>query len=546
MAAVLACAVPSASQARPAGGSAVQEAWDEYARASRRPAAERDAARAALLRDPQAACRHIIDRVWPPSPRAADRLSPEQVRQAIQDLASPLWQTREKATSLLIAQGPDVLEILRSHRSDDVEVNARIELIAAAMKARPVEEPLAGAVTEFLVHHMDPNLIRQAARAAALRIRTEDDQRRGEFLAGPLVASLRCSPDPNDRDLAALVQARNPDSTLLREVLQGGLAGLVRAPAHWTAPPHDCEGALYRLLAPARPEAFLAAMDLVLPDDRLLGRLRDARPQVRDKALAAAIDKRLADEKTAGEEQPKLLAVLAKPQDDPAFEEALSRLTSGLFVFRGTQVVPPLVRAVQSQPEGRKAAAIRALANFRGSNSAMAAAEALWAWACGADKKAAEAAWEAVWLLHEGNGGIRDILLALAARVGTDREREAFRQIGFAGSRRLDALGKQLDAKLAELRSGTDRKAFDLIQRERARVQGLYVDIKRAVDTATANRMRQADEEARKRQELLRQQIERREEERRRAASRPAAAPDAPATGRGREQPASAPAPSPG
>lgn len=508
----LICAGIARAQATPQDEAAIKQAWEEYVRQTQMHKLDPkaiDAAAKPILADPQKHIQYIIDQIYVPAEDPQNRLGEKELRQAIADLGADSYKKREAATALLIKQGRRVTEALAMYADKkDAEVRSRAELISQTFS--PKSTTIARATNECLRRLVPQKELRKAARANILRIRV-DFTADSMDIGRTLIAALRVSDDPYDRDLLALTQARRQGTSI--EYYMSGSAFDINPKDwdQWPKPPkHDYAGALYRLLDERDANVFLAAMESLKFDEGLTGKLAELEPKLKDKTLLAAVDRAIKEDQTAATERKELLAIVANPNKEAAFADALDKLTSGPNVQRGKTLAKPLGDALAAAPAERKSKLIEALGKFRGNASAPAAANILWPLACDKDAAIAEAARKSIWRLHRDNYGMCNVLNLLGGKVADDSQIDAFRKIIFLGSADLDGMANAADKKLKELARDNTLTAELLtqLQQERSRLETQRKELNLAANDAERKRHERRDEEARKEQERLRLQYE--------------------------------------
>ena len=285
------------------------EHWRRLTAAWGACAARRDEQAFALLgRDWDASLEVAVSLIYGPPVRAEMTDRGDKVAVLVAQLRSPRWRLRDEAARQLAAMGPSVHRRLAKLLGDaDPEVRLRVREILSASTAETTPKQrhqyaLRVAATELMDVLVPLEPIRRTARRNFLRLIWNDDVpfQWDAKPRGPLLASLRCSDEPRDRDLVALAaaEARPQLGKMLSSILSDGIRRRTRheMAAHWRLKPpaHDYADAMFRLLAPAEPEICLLALHHLGLNPRTVERLRAIRPAVTYAPLGAEIDALLA------------------------------------------------------------------------------------------------------------------------------------------------------------------------------------------------------------------------------------------------------------
>jgi len=405
---------------------ALERAWRAYA-----ADVKDEPARELLLKDPETSLEVMVDLLYPRlSPIEADTMTDEQLDKLVDQLREDDWRIRERATTKLVTLGPTIYGRLQKYLTDrDPEV--RLRILHVLNGGRPPSatrhgfpKRLRGAATELMEVWMQMEPVRNVARRNLLRLVLDDDVEHstGYQPRGPLLTALRCSDDPKDRDLLALVRAKAGPKLrgVVRTVIHQGLSGRLRrnmAP-HWKREPpsHAYDDALLRLLDPSRPKIFLAALGHVKYDERVLIHLRKVRKDVRDAALAAAVDRIIKAEQLYADQRYQLYKLL-KSDNDNVFRKALGKLVARGAARHSEDLLPHLRPLLKGSSRKRKQLVLLYLGDLVGREVAHQAADELAPFLTDEDAVLRVSARKALLELHVNNRPSANVLRYLSYRT---------------------------------------------------------------------------------------------------------------------------------
>lgn len=532
--------VPKVDSGAPAR-KALEGAWRDHA------AGKKGAALQLLSRDWEASLQVLVDmlysRPFPPRPeKIGDKLLAELVAQ----LGADEWRIREQATKKLLALGPGVHDRLRKHLTDaELEVRMRIQQVLDAGKPASAEQrarrtALNRAATRLMELSIPMEVIRRVARRNLLRLAADDhvEPLWNNRPRGPLLASLRCSDDPKDRDLLALAIAEADTNLrkLLETVLRQGLTGRTcpSIARHWKAklPAHDYGDAMFRLLDPARPEVFARALSHVRRDRRLYEHLRTIRKDIRRESLREAVDRILQGARQAAARRSRLYPHLTGA-DDEAFAKAVAELTSGSSALHGQEVLGRLRPVLRGRNRKRKLVVLQHLGRLKGPGAAKSVADELAAFLTDSDAELQPAAGRALMQLRENNPAKDDVVGQLIRRTSDLKRLDAMVKVLQRHSARIDEMDKQVSEEYRRLMAAgrqraargekltfQQRRVFDENRRKAAHLQRELAATDCLLNAVMMQKVERREEQARKRQEENKRRWQ--EAQKRRSSSRPA------------------------
>jgi hypothetical protein len=279
----------------------------------------------------------------------------------VEKLASDDFEVREAATREIRSHLPAAeADLARYLTHDDAEVRRRVEDLLGEVKTRRLREVrtrLQGPATRILEVHWPPDQIRRVVKRNLDRLAEVE---RVEYMWGsrplaPLLASLRCSPEKEDRDALGRFAQRAKDGAAVAALalMDNGLAGRTEPIAeHWkNVPRHNYTEAALACLNPERPEVFKQAMYVACTTRAIVPRLRDALEKVKDDKLRDEVGFVLLHWHRDARAFEMYFEWL-DAEDYGKFETAVFRLTNHKLEYEGARVIPklrPILRGSNAQ-----------------------------------------------------------------------------------------------------------------------------------------------------------------------------------------------------
>ena len=342
-------------------------------------------ARDRLLAGGETSLEVLLDLLYDPAARPID---PNEVAKLVENLGHDEFQVREGASAKLYELGFPVQPALKTAaESDDPEVRFRARAILDLLERRlakgATRESLLRPATLILEEDWPVEQIR------AVTLRNLDRLSKVEKVeyspeARPLVpmlASLRCSPAAEDRDVLAKIATSGADGAaqVALSVMKDGLRSTHSryVAQHWRSPPaHDYSDVTLACLDPARPNVFREAMHASSSGPELIARLHEHLARIEDKPLRRDVYSFLWQRHRDPLARDYFITQLTAERESD-FRAAVYHLTDDQLAEHASSIMPHLVQAVKKSDWSRQALVLARMERFVHASTAALAASAI-------------------------------------------------------------------------------------------------------------------------------------------------------------------------